>query len=309
MTSTPAIELKPCPFCGSPAQSTQWTGRMADDCFPHYSIHCTNGEDCWGSNHANLGSDLAETVAAWNRRSLDRVEAIAGLYITEHLTLLATDEGNAWDRLRELFAAMPKPAVGQNLLPIGIASRPACTAEVVVKAEPVAWEGYWPGAGSINSQTVLTRFRSTMERWEKDGAEITPLYASPPSPAQVTEARIVASAMRLCAKAEGAYGFMDMSSNEAKENWAHFGEAKVELLKLTTDALAPSPAQSAIVPPVVEVTEAMVEAAARAMCTRHYAQRFRKLEADEHVMSNVDANWHLFRDDALAALQAQHRGE
>jgi hypothetical protein len=76
MTSTPAIELKPCPFCGSPAQSTQWTGRMADDCFPHYSIHCTNGEDCWGSNHAHLGSDLAETVAAWNRRPLDSADGV-----------------------------------------------------------------------------------------------------------------------------------------------------------------------------------------------------------------------------------------
>ncbi|UJW87934.1 hypothetical protein [Devosia sp. SL43] len=52
--------------------------------------------------------------------------------------------------------------------------------------EAVAWEGYWPGAGSINSQTSLTRFRSTMEKWEKDGAEITPLYYTHPAAGRVS---------------------------------------------------------------------------------------------------------------------------
>lgn len=52
--------------------------------------------------------------------------------------------------------------------------------------EPDAWEGYWPGAGSIDSVTRTTRLRSTMQQWAKDGAEITPLYRSAPSalPAQ-----------------------------------------------------------------------------------------------------------------------------
>lgn len=50
-------------------------------------------------------------------------------------------------------------------------------APMPVASEPVAWMGYWPGAGSVNSTTELTRFRSTMENWK--GAEITPLYASP----------------------------------------------------------------------------------------------------------------------------------
>lgn len=231
MTSTPAIELKPCPFCGSPAQSTQWTGRMADDCFPHYSIHCTNGEDCWGSNHANLGSDLAETVAAWNRRSLDSADGV---------------EPFGWvDDKSGCFYTHVKDET--SLTPVFLASRPACTAEVVVKAEPVAWEGYWPGAGSINSQTVLTRFRSTMRRWEKDGAEITPLYASPPSPAQ-----------------------------------------------------------SAIVPPVVEVTEEMVKLATIEYLTHKGENPTRVTHGGwEFWESSTDA----MRSALLAALQAQHRGD
>lgn len=46
------------------------------------------------------------------------------------------------------------------------------------ETEPYAWEGYWAGAGSINSQTSITRHEPTMRRWEADGAEITPLYLS-----------------------------------------------------------------------------------------------------------------------------------
>lgn len=46
------------------------------------------------------------------------------------------------------------------------------------KPEPVAWESYWAGAGSIDSTTRCTTKKAVMERWEKDGAEITPLYAN-----------------------------------------------------------------------------------------------------------------------------------
>lgn len=42
--------------------------------------------------------------------------------------------------------------------------------------EPVAWEAYWPGAGSINSQTAMTNRRAKALEWERDGAEVTPLY-------------------------------------------------------------------------------------------------------------------------------------
>jgi hypothetical protein len=48
--------------------------------------------------------------------------------------------------------------------------------------EPRAWEGYWAGAGSVNSETALTRSKPTMEKWAADGAEITPLFASPLKP-------------------------------------------------------------------------------------------------------------------------------
>lgn len=50
-----------------------------------------------------------------------------------------------------------------------------------VEAEPDGWEGYWPGAGSIDSVTRLTRSRFVMERWIGEGAEITPLYEAPPT--------------------------------------------------------------------------------------------------------------------------------
>jgi hypothetical protein len=43
----------------------------------------------------------------------------------------------------------------------------------------VAWEGYWPGAGSIDSQTSLTRFKKTADEWQAGGAEVTPLYPHP----------------------------------------------------------------------------------------------------------------------------------
>lgn len=39
-----------------------------------------------------------------------------------------------------------------------------------------AWLGYWPGAGSISSETRVTRFRREMLEWKAEGAQITPLY-------------------------------------------------------------------------------------------------------------------------------------
>lgn len=46
------------------------------------------------------------------------------------------------------------------------------------REEPRGWEGYWPGAGSINSVTMITRHERVMRQWVSDGAEITPLYAN-----------------------------------------------------------------------------------------------------------------------------------
>jgi len=46
------------------------------------------------------------------------------------------------------------------------------SALVASPAEPVAWMGHWPGAGS----SLLTRSRERMVWWKTEGAEITPLY-------------------------------------------------------------------------------------------------------------------------------------
>jgi hypothetical protein len=50
--------------------------------------------------------------------------------------------------------------------------------------------------------------------------------------------------------------------------------------------------------------EAAVEAGARAVAVRHYAQRFGKPADDPHVKANADANWNIFTEDVRAALTA-----
>ena len=45
-------------------------------------------------------------------------------------------------------------------------------------ATPIAWMGWFPGAGSVSSHHELTRHRSTMENWGSC-TEITPLYDMP----------------------------------------------------------------------------------------------------------------------------------
>lgn len=48
----------------------------------------------------------------------------------------------------------------------------------------------------------------------------------------------------------------------------------------------------------------MVERVARALCARHYADRFSKPVDDPHVQRNVAGNWALFADDACIAIEA-----
>jgi hypothetical protein len=48
------------------------------------------------------------------------------------------------------------------------------------EAEPVAWVGYWPGAGSIDSVTRTTHFQRQAASWRDNGAHITPVYAALP---------------------------------------------------------------------------------------------------------------------------------
>lgn len=82
--------------------------------------------------------------------------------------------------------------------------------------EPVAWEGYWPGAGSIDSVTRLTSYRPTMEKWKADEAEITPLYASPQPEAVITEEMVERGARALHANSKGKHNhflpFEDLSA-------------------------------------------------------------------------------------------------
>lgn len=48
--------------------------------------------------------------------------------------------------------------------------------DMVPTSDPYAWEGFWPGCGSINSDTRYTRLKQVAARWAKDGATVTPLY-------------------------------------------------------------------------------------------------------------------------------------
>lgn len=65
-------------------------------------------------------------------------------------------------------------------------ARPSPTGEKV-EAEPAAWEAYWPGAGSINSETALTNRKAKADEWEDGGAEVTPLYYAATIAALVAE--------------------------------------------------------------------------------------------------------------------------
>lgn len=63
------------------------------------------------------------------------------------------------------------------------------TQAVGVKARTSAWLAYWPGAGSIDSVTRVTRSEHEAKRWRDDGAEVTELVerSSPSQPAAVGE--------------------------------------------------------------------------------------------------------------------------
>lgn len=52
------------------------------------------------------------------------------------------------------------------------------------------------------------------------------------------------------------------------------------------------------------MTETMIERVARSLCARHYRDRYGKPSSDPHVQMNVDGNWHLFSEDARAAIEA-----
>lgn len=51
-----------------------------------------------------------------------------------------------------------------------------------------------------------------------------------------------------------------------------------------------------------------VEKVARALAYSHYVKRFKAFDSN-HVQMNVDANWHTFCDDAVAAISAMRDPE
>lgn len=51
----------------------------------------------------------------------------------------------------------------------------------------------------------------------------------------------------------------------------------------------------------------MIERVARALATKHYADRFLKSANDEQVKANIDGNWQTFTDEAKVAIKAMER--
>lgn len=48
----------------------------------------------------------------------------------------------------------------------------------------------------------------------------------------------------------------------------------------------------------------MIEKVARSLCSLHYEKRFDAKATDKIVVINVDGNWHLFRKEAIRAIEA-----
>jgi hypothetical protein len=212
---------------------------------------------------------LALVTELLSRRSLDSadgVEAAAGAFVFDRYVngqLMA--EGVAVEQQATLQGAMQVAARIAAKGPKGetpvlvLASRPACTAEVV---KALLWEEDEPGWWCAQPTAMIGGF----------GYEV-----------RVTDS----------GKVRARHG---------REDWAAFdgtlaeakAAAQADFDQRIRSALAPpSPAQSAIVPPVVEVTEAMVDRALTAY-----------VEADIHADCRT-----ALRSALLAALQAQHRGE
>lgn len=68
-------------------------------------------------------------------------------------------------------------------------------------SEPVAWEIYVAGAGSINSQHFVTLFKSAADRWREDGAEVEPLYPASTVSALRTQIARLEEALRVAQRA------------------------------------------------------------------------------------------------------------
>ena len=182
--------LAPCPFCSGAAQPHLYSmGRWFCRC-----TQCdAHGQPFWqGGPNATLEEQKAaqkRAIAAWNRRALVPAEP-APSPARAPAGRCSKCGGRMFTRMD---AAQPDGTFGPGdyvrcveCKEVYLAAlSPAQPAEAV----PVAWEGYWPGAGSVDSTTRLTRWESVSFTWKREGAQITPLYATPqPSPASAVEA-------------------------------------------------------------------------------------------------------------------------
>lgn len=75
--------------------------------------------------------------------------------------------------------------VNEDATPLEQSSPPPATGmdRVRVKPHAIAWMGYWPGAGSVDSETRTTHHERVAKQWDEDGAQVTPLAALSLQPA------------------------------------------------------------------------------------------------------------------------------
>jgi Lar family restriction alleviation protein len=111
-------KLKPCPFCGSADIDGPHLASIGDRCLPYWWIDC---KACQVGMESSTGTDLADAIAAWNRR-----EEIKEL--VQERDSLKQDRTRL--RLLELLAVIHRDG-GQYVRGVGVAQ--ACIdAEVIV---------------------------------------------------------------------------------------------------------------------------------------------------------------------------------
>lgn len=112
-------------------------------------------------------------------------------------------------------------------------------------------------AARLKSASINDRRYERPMTWEEADMLVAALSQSlraPAGEAVSADERIVAHAMRLCAKIEALWGYVDFRGNHAKEAraaWTSFCDEKAELLSLSTAALASPPSEGVKVKPLV----------------------------------------------------------
>lgn len=74
-------QIKPCPFCGGPAEIEQTTGATSDHKSVGFSVGCTADEaDCMGYQSLTTFARRSDAIDAWNRRATDaEIERLNGI--------------------------------------------------------------------------------------------------------------------------------------------------------------------------------------------------------------------------------------